>query len=132
MGLYIDSRKPKRPLGSDSYQINSSTKSPPKQKEEDMNDFMNNYQLPTKNGEGNQRNPQNGAFANQDTRKSNITILSSDAQVHPSGINSELAGNVRSAYGSKQDLTELEIGLQNTANKNYLKTDELTPIASNP
>ena len=35
MGLYIDSRKPKRPLGSDSYQIEAPNV--------EMNDFMNNY-----------------------------------------------------------------------------------------
>jgi len=39
-GLYIDSRKPKRPLGSESYKIEAPNS--------DLNDFMNNYQLPPK------------------------------------------------------------------------------------
>ena len=65
-------------------------------------------------------------------RKANITILSSDAQVHPSGVNSELAGNLISNYGSKGDLSELELGAQQTSNKNYLTTDELTPIEPSP
>lgn len=92
---------------------------------------MNNYQLPPKGAAESQRDA-----ADQQSRKSNITVLSSDAKVHPSGVNSELAGNPRSsAYGGpKSDLTstELEIGIQNsTANKNYLKTEELTPIEPN-
>jgi len=57
--------------------------------------------------------------------------MSSDAQVHPSGVNSELAGNMMGAYGSKQDLTEMNAG-GTTTNKNYLKTEELTPIEPNP
>ena len=35
VGLYIDSRKPKRPLGSESYKIDGQNG--------DLNDFMNNY-----------------------------------------------------------------------------------------
>jgi len=67
------------------------------------------------------------------SRKSNFTILSQDAQVHASGVNSELAGNFHSAYGSKGDLTEQQDdGAANTFNKNYLKTEELTPIEPNP
>lgn len=93
-GLYIDSRKPKRPLGSESYQLDAPNS--------DLNDFMNNYQLPPKGAAESQRNA-----ADLQSRKSNITVLSSDAKVHPSGVNSELAGNLRSsAYGgSKNDLT---------------------------
>ena len=39
-GLYIDSRKPKRPLGSESYQIEGPNA--------DLNEYMNNFQLPPK------------------------------------------------------------------------------------
>jgi len=66
------------------------------------------------------------------SRKSNFTILSQDAQMHASGVNSELAGNFNSAYGSKGDLTEQDENAANTFNKNYLKTEELTPIEPNP
>lgn len=52
--------------------------------------------------------------------------------MHPSGVNSELAGNLISNYGSKGDLSELELGAQQTSNKNYLTTDELTPIEPSP
>lgn len=52
--------------------------------------------------------------------------------MHASGVNSELAGNFNSAYGSKGDLTEQDDGAANTVNKNYLKTEELTPIEPNP
>ena len=51
--------------------------------------------------------------------------------VHPSGVNSELAGNVLSAYGSKTEL-ELEDQSASTKNKNYYTTEELTPIEVNP
>ena len=50
IGLYIDSRKPKRPLGSENYQLEAPNV--------DMNEFMNNYQLPPKNSADTQyRNP---------------------------------------------------------------------------
>ena len=39
-GLYIDSRKPKRPLGSESYQIEAPNA--------DLNEYMNNFQLQPK------------------------------------------------------------------------------------
>ena len=37
-----------------------------------------------------------------------------------------------SSYGSKQDLTQLDSNAANTTNKNYLSTEELTPIEPNP
>ena len=61
---------------------------------------MTNYQLPPK-GDNNQAQK-------NESRKSNFTILSSDANLHPNGVNSELAGNALTAYGSKEDLTQFE------------------------
>ena len=85
---------------------------------------MNNYQLPPK---AEQRNVAN-IEGKTTTRRSNFTILSQEASVHPSGVNSELAGNIASSFGSKPDLTDIDSEAANTANKNYLKTEELTPI----
>ena len=99
-GLYIDSRKPKRPLGSESYHL--------EQPSADLNEVMNNYQLPPKGAADQNRNA-----AEHQSRKSNITVLSSDVKVHPSGVNTELSGNMRSQgyNGSKNDLTVPELEL---------------------
>jgi len=67
---------------------------------------MNNYHLPPRNAaeqqqqnsSTNQNNGGGGGGAEgTNARKSNFTILSQDVLMHPSGVNSELAGNVLSA-----------------------------------
>ena len=45
-GLYIDSRKPKRPLGSESYKLDEPNS--------DLNEFMTNYRLPPRTNGANQ------------------------------------------------------------------------------
>jgi len=102
---------------------------------------MNNYRLPPRNAaeqqqhnsSTNQNNGGGGGGAEgTNARKSNFTILSQDMLMHPSGVNSELAGNVLSAYGSKTEFAELEDTHASTKNKNYYTTEELTPIEPNP
>ena len=51
---------------------------------------------------------------------------------HPSGVNSELAGNAISAFGSKSELVEGEDESTATKHKNYYTTEELEPIEVNP
>ena len=89
---------------------------------------MNNYRLPPRNAaEQQQRNAQG-----PNTRKSNFTILSQDMLNHPSGVNSELAGNMTSAFGSKSALDGEQDASAATKHKNYYTTEELEPIEANP
>ena len=108
--LCIDNRKPKRPLGSDSYKVDPANT--------DLSEFMSNYQIP-KNSNGGKEPLEVYQQASQPPpgeahlRTANFTILSDD----PSG---------QGGHAS-------ELGVaQATHNKNYLTTDELEPIKSNP
>lgn len=95
---------------------------------------MNNYSLPPKSLALNEQRSVNpsGPGSSVQNRKANFTILSSDANMHPTGVNSELAGNIHSAYGSKQDLMVEPSSAVSTHNKSYLTTEELEPIKANP